>query len=1645
MILNYNFTKNILINSKKTECNFRFSLKKSALVFIFFLSFFNSNAAVITSTTTGGTWSTGSTWVGGTVPLTTDSVIIASGATVTLTVARATVNVTINSGGTLRIGSVNALTVTGNFVNNGTFTGTTGRLILTGLTSSFTNSGAFTMGAGRIYFYGNVVGFGTHTLTATQVRFYGNATQSIAGFTTTGLISMRKTGGIATFTSNVIGAGITINGSGGTLNLGTALNHTLTNRVTLSAGSLNGGSSTININFVSTSAWSGTGSLFTAGTSTVKFSAAGNQTLSATATIFNNLTFSTSGVKSLNTANCTVIGIVSMEGTATVSAAPTYGSIARLQYNTATSRTSGAEWITPFAASGGVNILNTGVITMNAAKVLNASVPLTIASGAALTTANFQLTFGGNFINSGGTFTAGSSPILIANTMATQSIAGFTTTGLVSMTKTAGTATPTGNINGAGLTINGSGGTLNLGAALTHTFTGVVTLTAGNLNGGSSILNENSVSTTAWNGNGSLFTAGTGTVNFGAAGNQTLSASATTFNNLRFSNSGIKTLTTANCTVSGIVSMEGTATVSATPTYGSLATLQYNTPTSRTAGVEWITPFAAAGGVVITNTGNITMNAAKVFNASVPLTINSGASLATANFQLNLGGNFINLGGTFTAGSSPIFIDNTMATQSIAGFTTTGLVSMTKTFGTATFTGNVSGSGLTLNGAGGTLNLGTGLTHAFTSNLTRTAGTFNGGSSILRIAGTISGTGGTFTASAGTIDYSGAAQSIIALPYFNLTLSGSGTKTFTTATTMTNSLAIATGVNAILGTGLTHTVSGLSLGGVFQISGSWGGTGSGAANINTTFFTATTGKINNNCSVPTITAQPIAPTTTCSGSGVKTISVTATGSGLIYSWRKGGVAVVNGGVTSGQGTATLTLTGATASEAGSYDVVITGTCSSSVTSTAVTVSVNPLPVITLQPSALTVCQNLSGTFIVTTSAVSPTYQWQYSTNPVTTWANTNGLTGMSGHTTNTLSLINASLGYNNYTIRCVVTSTIGCVSNTTPVLLLVNPTPLVGAVSSNQAICSGSQLSNDITIASATGTIQWQKATNATFTAGLTNIGTNSTTLTIAEVGPLTATTYFRAIVSSGVCTSVTSGTVTATIASTTWTSAVGGSWSNGLPTSAKAAIISYNYTSAGDIDACTLTINSGAVVTISSGDNVVLNGALTVSSGSFTLQSNANLIQESDLENTGNIIVKRESAALMRLDYTLWSSPVYPQQLLSFSPNTLTNRFYTYNSSSDAYTVVGSPSTTDFAIGTGYLIRMPNDHPTTPLIWTGSFSGVPNNGPVGLDVTFDTYNAIGNPYPSAIDADTFISDNDLVEALYFWRKTNNTATTSYATYTTLGGVSNSAGDSLLLVPNGVIQVGQGFIAKSTSTSLDFSNSMRIADNSDQFLREVDDKNRMWLNLTNTSGFFHQLLLGYMDNATMEVDPAIDGRFFNDSQTALTSIINNEEFSIQGRALPFDINDVVPLGFKSELAGSYTITLDHFDGLFEETDLDIFLKDNLTNSAQNLREGNYAFATEPGVFNNRFEIVYANPLAVNQNAFDENDVIIYKQNQDIVINSGSVMMSDIKIFDIQGRLVASKKGIDAFETRINLAAKNQILIVRIASDKYGTVTKKVIH
>ena len=515
---------------------------------------------------------------------------------------------------------------------------------------------------------------------------------------------------------------------------------------------------------------------------------------------------------------------------------------------------------------------------------------------------------------------------------------------------------------------------------------------------------------------------------------------------------------------------------------------------------------------------------------------------------------------------------------------------------------------------------------------------------------------------------------------------------------------------------------------------------------------------------------------------------------------------------------------------------------------------------------------------------------------------------------------------------------------------------------------------------------------------------------------------------------------------SSTWN---GSTWSNGVPSAALDAIIAENFssTSSGDtagFTAKTLTVNSSKTFTINSGHNVTVAGAITNNNGTFNVENNnANLVQTNvSATNTGSIVVKRNSANIQLYDYTLWSSPVAGQNLKSFSPNTLDSRFYNYDSSQNLYSAV-NPLTTEFATATGYLIRAPNSWTaSTPTTFNGAFTGVPNNGTITLSgLTANSFYAVGNPYPSSISATSFINGNTTGGTLYFWRKTNGANGSAYATRTNAGGTASGG-----LTPTDDIGVGQGFIVKTgaSATTLSFNNTMRTSSNSLVFLRTNEERNRYWLNLNTPTEFICQTLVAYMPEATASFDNAIDGKYINDAPVALTSLINSEEYTIQGRALPFSTTDSVLLGFKTNIAGNYTISIDHVDGFFSTGQV-IFLKDNLLNTVNDLSAGSYSFASAVGTFNSRFEIVYQRVLGVNNPEFTSNNVVVFNDKGDIRINSGSAVMEQVRIYDLQGRLLVDKKQINTTETKITTTAANQVLLIEITALNGQKVTKKIIQ
>ncbi|SFF27475.1 beta strand repeat-containing protein [Spirosoma endophyticum] len=139
-----------------------------------------------------------------------------------------------------------------------------------------------------------------------------------------------------------------------------------------------------------------------------------------------------------------------------------------------------------------------------------------------------------------------------------------------------------------------------------------------------------------------------------------------------------------------------------------------------------------------------------------------------------------------------------------------------------------------------------------------------------------------------------------------------------------------------------------------------------------------------------ITAQPAASSVVC-GRATVSVPVGVSGQYLTYQWYKDSFA----NPVTGQTSATLTLTNIQPANAGSYSLVVTGSCNS-LTSTAFNLTVNQ-PTVSISPGSATICQGKS---VLLTASGASTYTWSNNTTDNTlnaTTAGTYSVTGVDGN------------------------------------------------------------------------------------------------------------------------------------------------------------------------------------------------------------------------------------------------------------------------------------------------------------------------------------------------------------------------------------------------------------------------------------------------------------------------------------------------------------------------------------------------------------------------------------------------------------------------------------------------------------------------
>lgn len=393
------------------------------------------------------------------------------------------------------------------------------------------------------------------------------------------------------------------------------------------------------------------------------------------------------------------------------------------------------------------------------------------------------------------------------------------------------------------------------------------------------------------------------------------------------------------------------------------------------------------------------------------------------------------------------------------------------------------------------------------------------------------------------------------------------------------------------------------------------------------------------------------------------------------------------------------------------------------------------------------------------------------------------------------------------------------------------------------------------------------------------------------------------------------------------------------------------------------------------------------------------------------------------------------------------------------------------------------------------AFVGKPNNGDVSLILNNDNDYLVGNPYPSAMDAEAFIIDNpSLTGAIYYWEHYGGNDhilrnyQAGYATFNLSGGVKATSHSSVSNLGNSAkrpgrfISVGQGFFVQGNGTAgpknIIFKNSQRVfvkesvvgTDTVSIFMRPTSEKTyqkktanngtiadkrlKIWLNFDTPKIDERQLLLTFDDRASMNEDWGFDAAIYEELNDDLYWVIGKNKFVIQGVDTE-SISKDIPLGLKLSAKGKVSIKLDNV--LNELPEMEVFLKDSLLQEKYPLKEGKFEKEFEKGDYSNRFYLTfkYAPPIKVDpfeaieidefQKTIDDLSLFYNNANAELVIdNKIDAEIYGIKLMNYLGQYIA-EWNITYNENQIKIPLKiaTGVYFIQIKTRK-GTINKKIL-
>ncbi len=524
------------------------------------------------------------------------------------------------------------------------------------------------------------------------------------------------------------------------------------------------------------------------------------------------------------------------------------------------------------------------------------------------------------------------------------------------------------------------------------------------------------------------------------------------------------------------------------------------------------------------------------------------------------------------------------------------------------------------------------------------------------------------------------------------------------------------------------------------------------------------------------------------------------------------------------------------------------------------------------------------------------------------------------------------------------------------------------------------------------------------------------------------------------------------------------------------------------------LRVNNDEVAIVDQGIFIDSGARMILRGRSQLLQNHTGI----NLNSGDGVLRVRQQGTSNRYNYNFWSSPVNrsgdwqlqylengngPVLFSPFSeanpsagdnPLTLSGRWlYTYNGARNDYNAWNYIGPTGGILpGEGYTMKGSG-------IGTGNynylFDGTPNSGDISIPVTANGSVLVGNPYPSALDMDQFLSDNaaNTTATAYFYEQfaTNNSHLLieyegGYATRNLMmgtpatadaSGLTSGLGTASKPAPEQFTAVAQGFFMDTTTgADIIFNNNQR------DFVRENDatgsvfyrasgnsnpaaigdSRTTITLSFSKPNAYIKYIGLGYDARATYGVDNGFDAIDKNEEPDGMRWYLDQSGYAIQ--ALPqFDINDVLPLSFKIENAGNYTIGIESIRNSI--TGMEIYLHDQLNGVEYKLNNGPITINLPVmNLVNDRFSIRFQSSSTLSTPvATLEKLTITYLNKESVleILNPTSQNIDQVRIYHVNGQLLHT---IDKPESQTSLDLVSGIYLVQITSQEGLKVSSKIL-